>query len=298
MMLSFPSFAQKKLIEPTYTYLFCQRDSCDLYLDIYEPSASIAKPQTIIYLFGGGFMQGHRDDAYQLGWFKQMVDAGYRIVSIDYRLGLKGFSFKGLISFANVLFEAIQIAVDDLFAATVFLVDNADNLHIDPASIVIAGSSAGAITALQAEWEICNGHESVSILPEGFNYAGVMSFSGMVLSNKGEIRYAKAPCPHFMCHGGKDAIVPFGKMSLMQWQYKGSFSLASDFKRNGFNYQIWRFDGHSHEISISMSHMLHEELSFLENNVGHGTVRLVDATIKDYSMDVPDWGKADFKMLY
>jgi len=299
VMLSLHCLAQNKIMEPTGTYLFCQRDTCDLYLDVYEPSATEVKPQTILYMFGGGFKEGERNGSLQVAWFKQMNDAGYRVVAIDYRLGMKdASSTKGLIQFTNTLIDAVQLAVDDLFAATLFILENSDELNIDPSSIVLAGTSAGAITSLQAEWEICNGHEPTTILPERFNYAGVMAFSGSIFSRVGEIAYAKEPCPHFMCHGTEDAIVPFGKRSFMKLQNKGSFALADDFRKNNYNYQIWRFEGNSHEISIAMGALLPEVLSFLENNVGRGVRRTIDATIKDPAIPVPAWAKADYKALY
>jgi len=298
-LTALPCLSQNPSIEPTGTYLFTQRDTCDLYLDIYEPTASETKPQTILYIFGGSFKEGERDGKLQRAWFKEMNEAGYRVVAIDYRLGMKDAkATKGLIQFAGVLSNAIQLAVDDLFAATRFIIDNRDELGIDPSGIVIAGTSAGAITALQAEWEICNGHEQAAILPEGYNYAGVMAFAGFILSDVGEIDYRTEPCPHFMCHGTEDKIVPSGKRSFMKLQNKGTFALSDDFKKNGYNFQTWRFEGNSHEISIAMSAMLDEEFSFLENNVGKGARRVIDATIKDPAIVVPDWARADYKALY
>lgn len=299
IMMALPCLSQNAPAEPTGTYLFCQRDTCDLYLDVYEPSTDNVKPQTILYLFGGGFKEGERNGWLQRAWFSQMNEAGYRVVAIDYRLGMKGANgSKGLIQFANTLIDAIQLAVDDLFAATLFIIENRNELNIDPSSIVLAGTSAGAITSLQAEWEICNGHEPASVLPAGFNYAGVMAFSGSIFSRVGEISYRIEPCPHFMCHGTADGIVPAGKRSFMKIQNKGTFALTEDFKKNGYNFQTWRFEGNSHEISISMRAMLEEEFSFLENNVGKGLRRTIDATIKDPSIAVPDWARTDYKALY
>lgn len=298
-LLSTVLIAQNITFNPTSTYLFCQRDTCDLYMDIYEPSCDEVRAQTILYLFGGGFKEGQRDGKLQQAWFKQMTDAGYRVVAIDYRLGMKDTSSKmGLVKFVNVVIDAVQLAVDDLFAATAFIIDNSGELGIDPSSIVLAGTSAGAITSLQAEWEICSGHEAASMLPEGFNYAGVMSFSGSIFSRTGNISYQKEPCPHFMCHGTADSIVPAGKRSLLKYQNKGSFALADDFRKEGYNYQVWRFEGNSHEISIAMGSMSDEIFSFLENNVGLGMKRTVDATIKNPAIAVPDWARIDYKALY
>ena len=87
---------EKKLISPDGTYMFEKRDDVELFLDVYEPSegseTSIegkAKP-TILFMFGGGFIQGQRDDSSYHKWFKMLTDNGFKVISIDYRLGLKG----------------------------------------------------------------------------------------------------------------------------------------------------------------------------------------------------------------
>ena len=149
--------AKETPISPDGTYLYVQRDTCDLYMDVYNPAkgsqTSIngkSKP-TIVFMFGGGFIGGQRDDASYNNWFRKLTQNGYRVVSIDYRLGLKGSKKVGVAQ-VNVLDKAIHMAVEDLFSATLFMIDNAETLGIDPSNIVISGSSAGAISAMQASW--------------------------------------------------------------------------------------------------------------------------------------------------
>jgi predicted esterase len=200
-------------ISPDGTYLFEERDTCSLFLDVYNPargsqtSIDGVKKPTIIFMFGGGFIQGTRDNDTYKEWFKLMTKNGYRIISIDYRLGLKGTDKVGVAQ-VNILDKAIHMAVEDLFSATNFMIDNAESLGIDPSNIVISGSSAGAISVMQAEYEVCNKTSWASVLPSDFNYAGVMSFSGAILSRKGKVRYAEAPCATLMLHGTADALVP------------------------------------------------------------------------------------------
>ena len=88
--------AQEAPISPDGTYLFAERDTCDLYMDVYNPAKGSKtnidgkKKPTIVFMFGGGFIGGQRDDASYNKWFKMLTQNGYRVVSIDYRLGLKG----------------------------------------------------------------------------------------------------------------------------------------------------------------------------------------------------------------
>ena len=90
ILLAVPVLAQK-------TYQFATRDTLNLYLDVYEPAPGSqttfeghAKP-TILFVFGGGFIKGERSNAFQRAWFTRLNQAGYGVVSIDYRLGMKGF---------------------------------------------------------------------------------------------------------------------------------------------------------------------------------------------------------------
>ena len=154
---------------PDATYMYAERDTCELYMDVYNPSAGSQrtfegkKKPAIIFMFGGGFIRGTRDDESYHKWFSQLTDNGYKVISIDYRLGLKGSKKVGVAQ-VNALDNAIHIAVEDLFSATNFIIDNADQLGVDPSALVVSGSSAGAISVMQAEYEIANGTSWASVL--------------------------------------------------------------------------------------------------------------------------------------
>ena len=122
--------ADKKVtITPDGTYMYAQRDTCDLFMDVYNPAKNKTqfegktKP-TVIFMFGGGFIAGERDNESYHKWFRQLTDNGYRVISIDYRLGLKGAEKVGVAQ-VNALDKAIHMAVEDLFSATNFIIDNA-----------------------------------------------------------------------------------------------------------------------------------------------------------------------------
>lgn len=270
---------------PDGTYKFAERDTCDLFLDVYNPTGPAADAQgnrkpTIIFVFGGGFISGQRDDPYYSSWFRAMAENGYRIVSIDYRLGLKGAEKVG-IGQVNALEHAIDIAVEDLFSATIFLIDNAESLGIDPDNIVISGSSAGAVTVLQADYELSNGTAICSVLPEGFRYAGVMSFAGAVFSRKGALDYRKGASPTLMMHGTEDRLVPYRQIRFFNLGFFGSDKIAGRLKKYGCSYNILRFTGHRHEVSGSMYETVGYQIAFMEENVMKGIPRIIDATISD-----------------
>lgn len=82
---------------------------------------------------------------------------------------------------AERFFAAVDMAVEDLYDATSFIVGQARAWGLDPSAVVASGSSAGAITVLQGEYERCTGSALSRRLPEGFRYAGIIAFAGAVL---------------------------------------------------------------------------------------------------------------------
>lgn len=279
--------AAEPTITPDGTYIFEKRDTCDLFLDIYNPAKGSQtsidgneKP-TILFMFGGGFIRGTRNDESYLPWFKAMTEDGYRIISIDYRLGLKGSDKVGVAQ-VGALDKAIHMGVEDLYSATNFLNENAAELGINPSNIVIAGSSAGAIIAMQAEYEICNGTSWTSVLPEGFRYAGVMSFSGAILSREGKVDYRlHSPAPTLMMHGTSDELVPYDQIAILHLGFFGGGKLVDRFQKFGYNYNMYHFIDYGHEIAESMPTTMDLQKRFLETNVMKGKKRIVEAWISD-----------------
>ena len=294
--------ARQAPISPDGTYLYAERDTCDLYLDVYNPakgsqtSLNGKAKSTIVFMFGGGFIQGTRDDAGYNKWFRMLTQNGYRVVSIDYRLGLKGSNKVGVAQ-VNVLDKAIHMAVEDLFSATVFMIDNAEALGIDPSNIVISGSSAGAISVMQAEYEICNRTSWASVLPSDFNYAGVMSFSGAILSRKGKVKYAETPCATLMLHGTADSLVPYKQIAVFNLGFFGGGKLVERFKKFNYNYNMYHFVDYGHEIAGSMETTLDLQLKFLENNVMQGDKRVIEAWVSDPDV-YKGYGPQSRKELY
>ncbi len=283
-------FCTSAQITPDGTYMFVQRDTCELFMDVYNPADSsqtsfegVEKP-TIIFMFGGGFIEGRRDDKGYLPWFKAMTDNGYRIISIDYRLGLKGSTKVGVAQ-VNVLDKAIHLAVEDLFSATNYIIENAEQLGVDPANIVTSGSSAGAISVMQAEYEISNETQWAAVLPKGFNYAGVMSFAGAILSREGYVDFKKNPCPTMMLHGTADNLVPYKQIKVFSLGFFGGGKLIDRFKKYDLNYNMYHFIDNGHEIANSMSRTVDLQIKFLQDNVMLKKRQIIEAWIDD--PDIP-----------
>ena len=298
LLAGFAASAQNSLLSPDGTYVYEKRDTCDLFMDVYDPADGSdetfmghRKP-TIIFMFGGGFVGGQRDNQSYNSWFRQLTENGYRVISIDYRLGLKGASKMGIAQ-VNLLDKAIHMAVEDLFSATNFILENAEQLGVERDNIVISGSSAGAITVMQAEYEVDNRTSYASVLPQDFNYAGVMSFAGAILSRKGKVKYETAPCPTMMLHGTADKIVPYRQIAVFNLGFYGGGKLVERFQKFGYDYNMFHFTDYGHEIASSMYTTFDLQLDFLEKNVIQGKKRIIEAWISD-----PDvWKGSQLKSL-
>lgn len=217
-----------------------------LFLDRYyipaltaeDPSAMNLRP-CMIFVFGGGFSHGARDREKYLDYFNYLASQGYNVVSIDYRLGLQAPFEKqsNKIAFAkyavNRFVSSVDMAVVDLYNATKYVLSKSAEWGIDPSQIFISGSSAGAITVLQAEYELCAGR--CKVLPEDFDYRGVIAFSGAIVLRNGKLDWGRRPCPVFFFHGDGDSNVPFGKVSTPWCSLNGSSRIVAsldDFNRS------------------------------------------------------------------
>ncbi|MCQ2143342.1 MAG: alpha/beta hydrolase [Bacteroidales bacterium] len=276
--------AQDRAITPTETFMFAERDTCNLFLDYYRPETGVTAKPTIVFAFGGGFINGSKDDAFYLKWFKELVDRGYTVVSIDYRLGLKDQKKIRKTSIKPVE-KAIKLATEDMISALAFLDANAEELGIDPTRIVLSGSSAGAITALQTEFEIYNRTPLASELRPDFTLGGVMAFAGAVFSRKGSLSYKERPCPTQMYHGVNDKLVEYDQIRFFNIGLYGSSRIAQRMNKFGYNYQCFRYLGYGHEISSIMDRTVDRQVDFLENCVVKGQKKVIDINIDDPTIE-------------
>ncbi len=294
-------------ITPSATCVFADRDGQQLSLDIYYPSEDapatldgIAKP-AILYVFGGGFITGRRDDPYIFPWLEQLTSDGYPVVCVDYRLGLKDkkldFGLFHIAESARLVKRAVDMGIEDIFSAIRYLADNRDTLGIDTGNIVIAGSSAGAMISLSADLETCTPTERTALLPEGFSFKGVMSFAGAIISVSGLPAYQKDPAPHLLFHGDADEAVTYNKIAFGKLGYYGSSALVKEiFSKHGYVYNICRYPGHNHDIAACMAQTWPEQKRFLEANVIRGQRRISDSSIED--PDLPVWKSITLDFIY
>ena len=231
------------------TRVFAETEGVSLRLDIYKTdSASILPQPCLVFVFGGGFKEGTRDAKHYLPYFHYFATKGYTVVSIDYRLGMKGKEAPGILNH-KPLQQAIQMAVTDLYLATNYLREHADDLNIDPSLIILSGSSAGAITVLQADYMERDNHPSAGVLPDDFRYAGVISFAGGIFSEEGLPSYTQRPAPTLFFHGSADKLVPYNSTRFFKLGMFGSRSLTKRFRNERYPYIFYIMEEIGHEVS-------------------------------------------------
>lgn len=200
-------------------FVFSIKGNDTLSLDKYEVPGFFpanTKRPVMIFAFGGGFMGGDKASKDYIPYFEFLARNGYVVISTDYRTALAHQNWlrvRNQKDFLVVLNRAIDTAVEDFYDATKFIIDKQSKWNIDPSKIMISGSSAGAMTVLQAEYNICNGHALTKCLPAGFNYAGVVSFAGAIAESD-SCTWEKMPCPIMLFHGDADRNVPYDKAFL------------------------------------------------------------------------------------
>lgn len=264
------------------TRIFKQVEGVELKLDLYKTDSATILPQPcLLFVFGGGFMEGTRDASLYLPYFQYFANKGFTVASIDYRLGMKGKGTPGMLNF-KPLQQAIEMAVIDLYAATNYLVENANELNIDPKLIIISGSSAGAITVLQAEYMNCNNHPLSEALPDDFRYAGIISFAGGIFSKEGLPSYTQKPAPTLFFHGSGDKLVPYDKLRLFNLGMFGSKSLTKRFREERYPHQFYIMEDIGHEVSeYPMREFLPEIEKFITNFVFDRKQWMMDVSFKD-----------------
>ena len=296
-LMVFAAAGARAQSDTTVTYFTDQSDT--LVMDVYKPADDSLRHRCVVWIYGGGFKDNNLRSASTKEFCSKLASDGFVACAIDYRLGLKGFVAKGKASIVKPLGEAVSMSTQDCFRAVKYIVDNADSLKVDPASIVLIGSSAGAITALQADYELANGSSLASDLPKDFRFAGIVSFAGAIYCRKCPVRYSKhAPAPTFLLHGISDNIVTYGKIQIFGRGFIGSSELVKRFQDGGYPYWIKRFVLEGHGVAVRQMDNYDEVMWFIDNMVTAGRDFRRDETIYDVSHPRTKWDGGNGEDLY
>ncbi|UII28559.1 carboxylesterase family protein [Fulvivirga maritima] len=254
-----------------------------LKMDVYEPEGDKRKDRPVfLYVHGGGFSGGARDEAWIKEYAEQMAKHGLVVVSMSYTLLMKGKGFGCDISAAEKI-KVFNQAGEEVAMAAASMVKNKDKFNIDPDKIILAGSSAGAEAILHAAYIKAN----YSPLPEDFHYAGVISMAGAVSQLDDITKESAIPTQIF--HGTCDDAVPYGTAAhhyckLGEPGYLtlfGGRSIADKLQSlDQPYYMVTGCNGNHGWHSIPMKQYNHLILDFIQNDVINGEFRQIHQVIK------------------
>ncbi|MBQ1409397.1 MAG: carboxylesterase family protein [Bacteroidales bacterium] len=106
------------------TYLYAEKDTSKLYMDDYVPEVQNEQQSCLMFVFGGGFIGGKRDDSQIQQVWRHFTEKGYVVIAIDYRLGMRGQKeFAPLLAVKN-FHKAIDMAAEDVISALDYTVRN------------------------------------------------------------------------------------------------------------------------------------------------------------------------------
>lgn len=283
------------------TYPYIERDST-LYLDVHKPAVQRADKASVLAVFGGGFIVGKRDDNYQSALADSLIDRGFTVISIDYRLGLKDSLVvaenKGLMKLDKLFQYCIDIATEDCAAAVDWVVSHAQELDIDPDKMILTGSSAGAITVLQLDYCRANHLPQASVLPEDWKPAAVIPYAGGIMCRKKDLKYDSDPAPTMLLHGMKDKIVAYKRFGIpTHAKLFGSKSIDKAMKRQDIPHWFIRFDGIGHEVASWFPGSVDLFCCFA-NQCLAGRVSSLDANMSDSMLKPTQWTNMNVFELY
>ena len=191
------------------TYTYAEKDNQKLDMDIYMPAVDQETERPVfLYVHGGGFSGGTRNSDGIVEFCKKIAGRGYVAVSISYRLTRKGTETGfGCDCTAKDKLFTFAAAAEDLHDATAFIIERREQFGVDPHHIILAGSSAGAETVLDAVYDQPLKYEADPTI----SYAGVISMAGAI-PDTAKVT-AQTAIPSLFFHGTCDNLVPYGKAS-------------------------------------------------------------------------------------
>ena len=294
-LTSFSVFSQ----EPDRSIVYAVDDNRILGMDLYAPQDAEPIHPCVIFIYGGGFSENNQRAESTLQFCRKLADDGFVTFAIDYRLGLAGYVSRGKMGMIKPTQNAIRMATEDLFRALDCILENATELKVDPARIVLVGCSAGAITALQADYELGNRTPMTVRIPEDFRFAGVASFAGAIFSTDGAVKYrVHPPAPTFFLHGTADNLVNYGSMRFFKLGFFGAKPLIKRFEKAGYPYLAIRYKDEGHVVATKNIKEYDTLMWFIsEMAFGRKNYR-IDTTVNDVDREPVWWDRIGPKGVY
>jgi acetyl esterase len=133
---------QTKWVPPDAEEIYSTFDGEPLRLSIYRPPGSASRAPVLLYIHGGGWIEGDRSGhGADLRWF---ADQGWLTLGVDYALS----------SSTRHLWNVTQ---DQIGCALAWIASNAPSFGGDPSRLSLSGDSAGGNLAINTAYMAANG---------------------------------------------------------------------------------------------------------------------------------------------
>lgn len=144
---------------------------------------------------------------------------------------------------------------------------------------------------LQGEYQIANRGPLTQILPEGFDYAGVVSFAGAILTTDGNgLKWDNAPAPILLFHGDADMNVPYDVLREQTLAFCGSKEIARTLAEGSMPRWFYSIKNADHAVAITpMNENIYEIESFLDKFVQQKLPLTIDTSSR--RLDAPQMNK-------
>lgn len=218
-----------------------------LCLDVYSPCGDVVRDRAaILLLHGGGFLpQFDRRQPHLVELAKSLARRGYVVVAPDYRVRERPLEDP---------MGTLRDAVDDCRKALGWLRAHAEIRGVDPATIAIVGSSAGAIVGVS----LAGLENSAARRCGDLGVVSLVNLWGSPVRAYRLCNFDDGYPPTLIVHGTADAIVPFTNSEM----------LATDLRAAGVDAELFAIPDaphtpvdHADEITDRVARFLAEHLA-------------------------------------
>jgi len=216
-----------------------------LLMDSYVPDNDLDNRPLLMLIHGGGFTGGSKQQESLVDMANYYASRGFVVFSIDYRLrgDMGTIPQEWIDATTNVDPEelgqilAMYPAHRDAKAALRWIIDNADNYHINSDYITVGGGSAGGITSIGLGASELDDYKneispttdntlSTTNLSQTYEVQTILNFWGSNVSIEilesiyGHQRFDSNDPALFIAHGTEDATVPFSSAEDLKTIYE------------------------------------------------------------------------------
>lgn len=243
-----------KVFSKGYLKSFKKRN-LDLTLDLYKPADLSGSRPLIMFMHGGAFYIGYKNEPAYIDFCKYFASMGYVTASINYRLGFH-------VSKKEIT-RAEDDAIEDAQTALKYLKSHASEYGIDPDRIFVAGSSAGSIAALNLAFD---------------KKADVLALANMwgAVTDLDILKKAHTSIVSF--HGDADNVVPYaegyplsgageGVAKMLSDKMYGSSHIDKKAGEIGLRHHLFTFPGEGHALNTDKDKQPNKNHTFIKEKM-------------------------------